>query len=78
MIKLGDNMFKFTKAFVKVNPYERDPELQKLKEIEKISKIREQMSGNMNKQPNKPIANSNVSENIHRERVNALRNIKKD
>lgn len=71
-------MFKFTKSFIDVNSYEKDKEQQKLKELEKISQIREQMAGNLMKKPNKPIEDSKVSQNIHQDRINALRNIKKD
>lgn len=71
-------MFRFTKAFIKNDTTKIATDYVKITDNERIEEIIKRRSGNMNKENEVKINDNYIDKSIHRDRVDAIKRIKKD
>jgi len=71
-------MLKFTKGLANQNGTSIKSNYTKPNDLEKLEKIRSQMKGNINNFPKTKMQEIEVNKSIYQDRINALKNIKKD
>lgn len=71
-------MFKFTKAFIKNDTTKIATDYVKITDNERIAEIIRRRFGNANMGNDVKINSNSIDKNIHRDRIDAIKRIKKD